>query len=246
MKKIFPLLVVFLFICSFIAMAAPVPPYTLSGKANLDTGDCIAGFNILIKTINYETLEKQEIAVGVNDNCEYSYSLGNAPFKQWMEGMKIDLRFCKADKCLKSIVIGEGGCEIGGGCNNDFTLTTGDIVYVEGDKEITAGDVIKKYVCSNGDEVTDPSYCPLVEEEDKNDGDWNVWYTLILSLLGLAAIVFSFYKWGKGFSGLINYRINLSKKARDRGDMTEAKKQMDIAIKMTQTALDKHKKGLYK
>ncbi len=247
MKKIIPLLVVFLFLFSLTVIAdAPIPPYAVDGKASLETGECIAGFNVYLETINYKTLQFEEISTVVNQNCEYQFSLGNPPFVMWMEGMEIHLRFCTADKCKKTIKIGQGGCEKGGGCTVNFELSPTDKVTKtteDGDEEVSAGDTII-YVCWDGSKVSDTDDCPEKPKDEEKD-IYDYLYILagvILSALGLTGFI----------KGLVPYWYNRGVKLiregkvyKDKEMIEQGKKCKARAIKMMTTAMRKAAEGKY-
>lgn len=112
-------------------------------------------------------------------------------------------------------------------------------IIIEKPTEIVREVPLEQLVCADGTKVDKIQDC-------KEPQDFNFLWGIAIGLVGLAAAVLSYFKWGKGFSGLINYRLRLAKEAKAKGNDAEAKKQLDIAIKMTKTALDKEQAGEYK
>ena len=227
MKKILISLFLCMFLFSTLAIAGtPSLPYTLNGKVSLESGECLTGFDIKLNAItNPWTSEVIEVLIPVNENCEYNFVLGNSPFSNWGNGMKLNLIFCNEDineHCKKVLTIGET-CPSDGGCPYDFVYKSNDKVIIK-DREVIVTETIR---------------------EEEEDGWWNVWYTILSSLIGLVAIVLGYFKWGPGFKGLINYRLRLASEAKARGDKKEAMKQLDIATRMSKTVLKNYKLGKY-
>jgi len=229
MKKLFPLFVIFLFALSLISANTPDLPYTLHGKASIESGECISGFNIKISALDFGKypFEEKTIEVPVNEHCEYNFALGNPPLTKWMNGMEITLTFCKYDEsCIKTLVIGEGGCESGGGCSLDFVLKPTSIVITdEGEKE--AKEVIK--------------IIETVEVETEGEISW-VWK----SIIGLAIAILALFGWSKGFTALAKYYWNKGEELRKAGHPKLAKPYYNRAIKMLKTALKRAAEGYYK
>ena len=197
--------------------APPVPPYVIAGQVSLEDGSCVSGFNIKAKTFSFSEFQYKEIDVAVNEDCEYALVLGNAPFDNWNEGMKVDLTFCDVSKnslCLKSIIIGQGGCEAGGGCRLDFKYKTTDytptgepiVKYIE--KEVIKE--VQKIVCQDGTVVSDINECLETKEQIDN----------YLYGAGAIAVVYGFWR-------LIRYYSRKGKKARAKkmADTYKAKRR---------------------
>ena len=204
LKYIIPIAFILLML-PFVYADVPMPPYAINGRASLVGGDCIGNFNIYLKAFNYNNMAYEEIIVPVNNNCEYSFSLGNSPFNIWMSNMKIDLRFCQNDNnCLKTIYIGKDECPSGGGCVVDFELSPTSIVSTpEGPEEAQEQVIkeVKKYICSDGTEVDDSSQCP----EDTDE-----WFYVTLAALS-AVFIGAGLRWGKGFIALLKYWFSKDK-----------------------------------
>jgi len=247
MKKIFPIIITLLLMFGFFVSSAPEPPYVFqvvvtSGSVPLDNID------VTIRNLDYKPDVKQTMITESSGRAIFSLSDYNTVSWFYSDrgdyGDRIEVKVCKEgtnDYCISSYEIGNE-CPKDISCMVKIDLKSVAVIISSGE-EIPVEKWRERYVCWDGSKVLDKSDCPKGPEGDEG---WSIWYTLILSLLGLAAIVFSYYKWGRGFSGLINYRINLAKKYKKEGKMKDAKKQLDIAIKMTKTALKRHKSGYYK
>ena len=169
-----PIFVLSFFLLSLVNIdAAPIPPYSIAGQLSLDDGSCVTGFNVKAKAFSFSEFVYKEISVPVNENCEYQFALGNAPFDNWNEGMSIELTFCDVSKnsaCYKKLVIGQGSCESGGGCRQDFIYKSTDYT--------PAGEPIVKYVekivekiiikCQDGTIVEDINECLETKEQIEN------------------------------------------------------------------------------
>jgi len=240
MNKILIVLVLF---CLFAgtALAGLTPPYAVSGKV-MSGDDPLDG--IIIRGIVYKDRGNYEFTTTTNDDGFFLTTLDSWDTREEpYPGSQIELVVCKSgdDKCKVIKEIGVD-CPSGGGCQFDFNLGEAYTVELPGDKEVEVKEVIKtKYICEDGTEVASAEDCPVV-----SDGWWNVNYTIAVSVLGLIALVLGIFKWGKGFKGLIEYRLKLAKNAKAKGNKAEAKKQLGIAIKMAKTVIKRAKEGKYK
>lgn len=250
MKKLLTSLFLFLFLFS-VAVSANSPdlPYTIDGKASLTTGECVTGFDINVKAMDYSSFPfvEKEFDVTVNENCEYNFALGNQPLIKWMVGMEITLLFCNKElnpNCEKVLTIGQGGCEKGGGCTLDFTLQSTDMVSTPSG-DVPASEVIREIECWDGSVVNNVADCPEQPEDEPSKDIYDYLYILagvILTALGLAGFI----------KGLVPYWYNKGvklmaegKRLKDNEMIEKGKACKTRAIKMMTTAMKKAAEGKY-
>lgn len=205
-KIVLSLVALSLLLFSMVSVVAPpIPPYVIAGQMSLEDGSCVSGFDIKAKAFSFSEFVYKEVEIPVNEECEYSLVLGNAPFDNWNEGMKIDLTFCDTSKnpsCLKSITIGQGGCEAGGGCRVDFRYASTD--YTPAGEPITQyieKEIVKEVVkvkCSDGT-LVDNEYECLETKKQVDD------YLYAVYGLGAAAIGY-----------LVSYFVRKGKRSRGK------------------------------
>jgi len=88
--------------------------------------------------------------------------------------------------------------------------------------------------------------CPeCVTDEEKNNLIGNIIWGLVSGLLAIASLVLGKYSWFAGLSGLAKYRMKEGIKALKAGDYKEAEKQIQAAVKMQKTAVEKAQSGEY-
>lgn len=135
------------------------------------------------------------------------------------------------------------------------------VPYLEVDLRIegvVSGD--KFFQCAGGNWVVDVGSCPRVVSPDpvvvekevikevvkevevpvSDEGDLS---QLQLLSLGMIAAVIGIFSWGKGFAGLIKWRLGKAKKelrianaAKNAGDMSLYKVHLDLSVKHQKTA----------
>lgn len=228
MKKILlSIIIVSLLLMLLIGVIAPpIPPYVIAGKVSLQDGSCVKDFNIKARTFSFSEFQYKEIEIPVDENCEYALVLGNAPFDNWNEGLKVDLTFCDLSKnsaCLQSLIIGQGNCEAGGGCRLDFTYKSID--YTVAGEPITK--YVNKYVCWDGSSVTDVSQCPVQPAKikcadgtlvDKQEECLETNKQVNDYLIGAGVVA------AAGFGYLVSYFVR-------KGKRTRARKMVDTYIR---------------
>lgn len=87
--------------------------------------------------------------------------------------------------------------------------------------------------------TTIPETTTTIPEEDDDS-------TLQDFLLGLIASIIGIFAWGKGFAGLIKWRLKKAKEADETGDKELAKKYRNTAEKMAKTTIFNFMAGKYK
>ena len=214
--------------------AGPTPPYSISGDARLEDGTCVSGFNIKAKAFSPTTGGLLETDVPVNENCEYSFVLGGeGTYNVWYTNMRITLTFCDVSRdasCAKTIIIGQGGCESGGGCIVNYNYKEG--AYTPDGKPII--EYINRFICWDGSTVSDSSLCSIqpqptkivcqdgtiVDDESKClETDTQV-ITYVAAALGASAITYALIKWSRLVRGKVK-----------KGKRSTGKKMVDTYIR---------------
>ena len=98
-----------------------------------------------------------------------------------------------------------------------------------------------KYTCSDGTLVDDLAKCPTTPitppEPESN---------LLTYLIILIAGILAFFGWGKGFAGLIKYKLKQADEAEKAGNKELAKKYRATAEKMAKSIVTNYLAGKYK
>jgi len=229
MKKIIPILFLFLLVSSVMAINMPHPIY---GHI-LSDGYAVRGAEIEVENLD----TKASIIQVTNDKGFYIADLGNFD-QRYTDGdaIRVSIVYCSNQEyCVKSTKVMGGGNEVSWDISDVITQLPPEV-------DIT------KYQCNDGTFVKDTSLCPkpVIEPEDEGSNAINIALSILSGILAIACVILGKFKWGKGFVGLANYYKRLGDEAKEREDYAVAEKHYARAAKMVSTAVKKARDGSYK
>jgi len=234
------LIIGFLISLLLLSTVSAMLPMPISGQVVMQGYPAPTGLDLTIRSELFDI----SVPTRVDANGFFLFSLSNTAIDKG--DVSITINICRhLPECTKTFTLmGKPIQDV------NFNILSGSTVIVDGEEKFIEN-VIYSHICWNGDNVADPSQCPIAppaqtqcsdgslvdNQEDCPTGISDIWSWIIAALaIILGALGFS---WSKGFMGLCKYWWKKGEEYEKEGDHYMAEKCKRRAVKMAKTAFEK-------